>query len=95
MPLLDSIPTEPVKHLFLPFGPPHVRGLRILPYTDHLIWNRQLRIDTARERMDQLRPRGIPQPKHRAAVGAEGAERRTLFIGRVLLGLVFSAKEVS
>lgn len=81
MPTLQTVSPVRVMHGLLPLRPTHPVGLRILHNTDHLVWNRQVRINGRRKRMDQFRPMMIPQPEHGAAVGTEVPLRRTLRLG--------------
>lgn len=71
-----------IKYLLLPLWPSHPSRLRALHDADHLIRDRQFRVNGRSKRMNELWPMVIPQPKHGAAIGTEIPLRRTDFLIR-------------
>jgi len=73
--------------LFLSLGPPNPIWLAISHDTDHFLRYWQLAINRGGERMDQVRPRLIPDPEHRTAIAAEATFRVAflLFLGTAIL----------
>lgn len=67
---------------FLALWPAHIVRLGAIHDTNHLIRHRQLGIDSWCKRMNQFRPVVIPQPQHRATVGAEASLGRALLLVR-------------
>jgi hypothetical protein len=80
-PFNTNLAIKTLMHTLLALWPAHPLRLTVPPHTHHLLRHRQLRINRARERMDQLWPMVVPQPEHRAAITAEGA------LGRAFLCL--------
>lgn len=79
MPILNTrAPVEALENRLIPFGPTHPIWLTIPAHAHHLLRNLQLRINGRRKGMDKFGPGFIPEPKHRAAVAAEGSVRSTL-----------------
>lgn len=85
VPVLQTITAVGVMHALLPLRPTHPIGLRPSHDTNHLIRNRQLRIDSRRKGVNQLRPMMIPEPKHGTAIRAEIPLGRTLLLSRFSL----------
>lgn len=82
MPSLQAVTTIHLMHLLFTFRPSHPRWLRVFHDAAHLIRHGQFRVYGGSKWMDQFRPVVIPQPEHRAAVGAEIALAGTLcFVG--------------
>lgn len=81
MPLFQAVPSKRLVRTLHPFRPPHPLRLRITHNTNHLLGDRQIRINRRRKRMNQLGVVMIPQPQHCTAVRAEVSLRRAaLFV---------------
>lgn len=75
MPSLQTTPSKRLMCTLRSLRPPHPLRLRAAHNTNHLLGNRQIRINCRRERMNQFGIVMIPQPQHGTAVRAEVALR--------------------
>lgn len=83
MPSLNARLPIMLMNALLPLRPANPRRLAVRLDANHLLGHRQVRIDSRRKGMDQLRPGLIPQPEHSCAITTEVAFRGTFFLSRL------------